>query len=80
MDLVVFGANGPTGRRVVRQALAADHHVTAVTRKPDECPVSSPQLDLFAADVTDLDGVQRALSGWQAVVSTFGVTVRHRDV
>jgi putative NADH-flavin reductase len=73
MDLAVFGANGPTGRQVVRQALAAGHHVTAVTRKPDEYPLSSPRLDVVAADVTDPDDVERALSGSQAVISTFGV-------
>jgi putative NADH-flavin reductase len=74
MDLAVFGANGPTGRLVVRQALTAGHHVTAVTRRPDEFPVSSPHLDVVAADVTEPDGVERVLStGPQAVISTFGV-------
>ena len=73
IDLVVFGANGPTGRRVVRQGLAAGHHVTAVTRKPDEYPVVSPGLDVAAADVTDQDGVDRALAGSQVVISTYGV-------
>ena len=79
MDLAVFGANGPTGRQVVQQALAAGHHVTAVTRKPDGYPLDSPRLDVVAADVTDPDGVERALSGSQAVISTFGVPYsRHR--
>lgn len=72
-DLVVFGANGPTGRRVVRQGLADGHHVTAVTRKPDEYPVDSPRLDVVAADVADQDGVDRALAGSQVVISTYGV-------
>ena len=74
MDLAVFGANGPTGRQVARQALDAGHHVTAVTRKPDQYPMSSPDLDVVAADVTDPDGVGRVLStGPQAVISTYGV-------
>lgn len=73
MDLVVFGANGPTGRRVVSQALAAGHHVTAVTRKPDEYPVTSPSLSIAGADVIDQDAVERAVAGSQAVISTYGV-------
>ena len=73
MRLAVFGANGPTGRLVVRQALAAGHHVAAVTRKPDDYPVSAAHLDVVAADVTDADGVDRAVSGSEAVISTFGV-------
>ncbi len=73
MRLAVFGANGPTGRQVVRQALAAGHHVTAVTRKPAEFPLRSPHLDVVTADVTDPAGVERVLAGPHAVISTFGV-------
>lgn len=73
MDLTVFGANGSSGRQVVSQSLAAGHHVIAVTRKPNEYPLRSPHLDVVAADVTDPDGVDRALSGSHAVISTFGV-------
>lgn len=80
MDLAVFGANGPTGRQVVRQALAAGHHVIASTRKPDEYPLSSPHLDVVAADVTDPDGVEQALSGSQAVISTFGVPYSRKPI
>ena len=80
MDLAVFGANGPTGRQVVRQALTAGHHVTAVTRKPDEYPLTSPHLDVVAADVTDPDGVRRVLSGPQAVISTFGVPYSRNEI
>lgn len=81
MDLAVFGANGPTGRQVVRQALTAGHHVTAVTRKPDEYPLTSPHLDVVAADVTDPDGVGRVLSsGQQAVISTFGVPYSRDEI
>lgn len=73
MHLAVFGANGPTGREVVRQALAAGHHVNASTRKPDEYPLRSPRLNVIAADVTDFAGVERTLIGSQAVISTYGV-------
>ena len=81
MDLAVFGANGPTGRLVVRQALTAGHRVTAVTRRPDEYPLSSPNLDVVSADVTDPDGVGRVLStGPQAVISTYGVPYSRDEI
>jgi len=73
MNLVVFGATGPTGRRVVSQALGSGHHVTAVTRKPSEYPVTSPRLRIAGADVIDQDAVDRAVAGSQAVISTYGV-------
>lgn len=79
-QLVVFGANGPTGRHVVRQALAAGHHVTAVTRKPDEFPLRSEQCDVVVADVMDPDGVDRALAGAGAVISTFGVPYSRGEI
>lgn len=80
MNLVVFGANGPTGRLVVRSALAAGHHVAAVTRRPDRFPVSSPDLEVVVADVTDPDGVDRAVSGASAVISTFGVPYSRSEI
>lgn len=80
MHLAVFGANGPTGRLVVRQALAAGHDVVAVTRRPDAYPLSSPRLDVVAADVTDPDGVQRVLSGAEAVISTYGVPYSRKAI
>ncbi|MCV7013212.1 NAD(P)-dependent oxidoreductase [Mycolicibacterium madagascariense] len=78
--LVVFGANGPTGRRVVGQALAADHRVVAVTRKPAEFPLSSPNLEIVSADVTDPSGVDRAIDGADAVISTYGVPYGRAEI
>lgn len=80
MQVAVFGANGPTGRLVVRRALDAGHRVTAVTRKPDRYPISSPHLSVVAADVTDADGVERAVQGSQAVISTYGVPYGRREI
>lgn len=80
MDLVVFGANGPTGRQVVLLALAAGHHVPAVTRKPDEFPVAHSELTVVTADVTDADAVARALAGQRAVISTYGVPYSRKPI
>ena len=80
MDLVVFGANGPTGRQVVRQALAAGHHVAAVTRKPDEFPVAHSELTVVTADVTDAAAVARAVAGQRAVISTYGVPYSRKPI
>lgn len=73
MKLVVFGANGPTGRQTVEQALAAGHTVTSVTRRPDAFPLSSPRLRIVGADVHDPAAVAGAVAGHDAVVSTLGV-------
>ncbi|MFI1828302.1 NAD(P)H-binding protein [Streptomyces sp. NPDC020412] len=42
MKLVIFGANGPTGRLATQQALAEGHSVTAVTRRPEALASAPP--------------------------------------
>lgn len=73
MKLVIFGANGPTGRQATAQALAAGHQVTAVTRRPEDFPLSGPRLRVVGADVLDRTAVERAVAGHESVISTLGV-------
>jgi len=73
MNLVVFGANGPTGRLVVEKALAAGNRVTAFTRNPDDFPLRHPDLVVAAGDVHDASQVSTAVRGQDAVLSVLGV-------
>lgn len=73
MKFVIFGANGPTGRLAVEQALAEGHDVAAVTRHPDSFPVRSPGLRVVTADVLDAASVDRAVDGGDTVISAVGV-------
>jgi putative NADH-flavin reductase len=72
MRIVVFGANGPTGRQLVDQALTAGHEVTAVTRRPGSVSARAG-LTVVTADVADADAVDTALAGSDAVLSALGV-------
>ncbi|WP_149831266.1 NAD(P)-dependent oxidoreductase [Streptomyces tailanensis] len=80
MKLVVFGANGPTGRQVTEQAVAEGHSVVAVTRRPEEFPLSDPRLRVVGADVEDPAAVERAVAGQEAVISTLGVPYSRNPV
>ncbi len=73
MRLTVFGANGGTGRVLVRQALDAGHTVVAATRRPAEFPFADPCLVIAGADVHDGEAVTKAVEGADAVLSTLGV-------
>ena len=74
MNIVIFGANGPTGRQATAQAVAEGHTVTAVTRRPEAFPPSgSPLLRVVGADVHDAGAVDGAVAGHDAVISTLGV-------
>jgi putative NADH-flavin reductase len=61
MRVVIFGANGATGRLLTEQALDAGHHVVAVTRRPADFPITHRRLRLVEADVLDRHAVDRAV-------------------
>ncbi|WP_227980121.1 NAD(P)-dependent oxidoreductase [Nocardia spumae] len=73
MRITIFGANGPTGRALTGQALAAGHRVTAVTRQPDSFPLRHDRLAVAGADVFDPVAVDAAVAGADAVLSALGV-------
>src|SRR6478672_8914719 len=73
MRIVIFGANGQTGRLATRRALDAGHTTVAVTRRPGDFPFSDPALTVTGADVHDADAVADIVAGADAVLSTLGV-------
>jgi nucleoside-diphosphate-sugar epimerase len=79
MRVAIFGANGPTGRLLTAQALAAGHQVIAVTRHPGGIP---PRVGLRVAeaDATDPGTVSAAVAGSDAVVSVLGVPYSRRPI
>lgn len=72
MKVVVFGATGRTGRRVVERALAAGHEVTGIARTPSKMGTTHERFTLVRGDVLDYDSFADALRGQEAVVSTVG--------
>jgi uncharacterized protein YbjT (DUF2867 family) len=86
LKIAVFGANGGTGRLLVRQALAAGHTVTAVTRNPqaftlgDPLPGGMENLTVVEADVHDPAAVDRAVAGHDVVLSALGVPYGRKPI
>jgi putative NADH-flavin reductase len=80
MSIVVFGANGPTGRLLVSHALAAGHQVIAVTRRPDKFPQQHPNLTVARADVLDAPAVDAVVSGVDAILSALGAPYGRKPV
>lgn len=73
MRIVIFGANGGTGRLLTSQAASAGHEVVAVTRRPDTFPINDPAVEVAAADVHDRAATRSAIAGADVVLSTLGV-------
>lgn len=80
MKLVIFGANGPTGRHVTQQALDKGYTVTAVTRHPEIFPLHHAQLQVLHGDVFDSASVERAVAGQDAVLSSLGVPYSFKPI
>jgi putative NADH-flavin reductase len=72
MKIAVIGAAGRTGRHAVSQALARGHEVVAVARSPGKLDLTGHGLTVAAADVRDADGLAAAVTGVDAIVTTFG--------
>ncbi|GAB3612867.1 NAD(P)-dependent oxidoreductase [Humibacter ginsengisoli] len=80
MKIVVFGANGPTGRLVTRLALERGVSVVAATRSPRAFPFAHENLVVEHADVFDSASVSRAVGGADAVLSALGVPYSRREI
>lgn len=72
MKLTVFGPTGGTGRQIISQALAADHHVTAVARRPQAIAITHPNLTVVEADVLDPAWHGAGIDEAGAVLSALG--------
>lgn len=75
LRLVVLGASGQTGRRVVAGALARGWTVRAVARHATDVLKPAPGLEVQDLDLlgADTDQVRDALDGQDAIISTLGV-------
>ncbi|MBX5450973.1 NAD(P)-dependent oxidoreductase [Thermogemmatispora sp.] len=72
MKLVVFGATGNIGQRIIQEALNRGHEVKGVARHPERLTLSHPRLSLEAGNVLDPAAVARLVSGYDAVISAVG--------
>jgi uncharacterized protein YbjT (DUF2867 family) len=90
MRITVIGASGGIGREVVRQAVAAEHEVTAVVRDSprsaaalrewERVPVGAPgRLQVAVVDSVSPGALVGAVSGRDAVVSALGPQGRSAD-
>jgi len=73
VKLTVFGASGPTGQRLVSQAVDRGHEVTAAVASSAPDSRFRPAVETVEVDVYEGDGVETAVAGASAVC----VVLRH---
>jgi putative NADH-flavin reductase len=71
MRLLLYGATGMVGQRILAEAVERGHEVTAAARNPDRVQ-QLPGVTLRQGDVLDADSVASHASGHDAIVSAVG--------
>jgi putative NADH-flavin reductase len=66
--IIVFGASGRVGSRVVNEALDRGHDVTAVTRNPSASGQQDGQAEVVEGDILDVTRVAELVTGQDVVV------------
>ena len=70
LDILVYGATGKVGSQIVNEALARGHHVTAVSRHPEEITLRDPNLQVARGDLLDRDSIRQLVAGRDVVIES----------
>jgi putative NADH-flavin reductase len=69
MKILVLGATGRVGSRVVAHALRDGHQVTALVRNPEKVTLKDKKLQIVQGNVLNKQDVEHAMSGKDLVIS-----------
>jgi putative NADH-flavin reductase len=78
VKIIVFGANGRQGSRIVTEALNRGHQVTAAVRAEDRAGNVDPRADIVVSDALDPARITAVAVGHDAAVNA--TRERHADV
>ncbi len=73
MRLLILGATGKTGTRLIDLALARGHAVTAFVRSPSKLAGSSSRIQIVGGDPRSATELSRVMPGHDVVLSALGV-------
>lgn len=71
MKVVLFGANGDTGKEIMKALLARGHTVVAAVRRPETIEAKDG-ITIAKIDLNDTRSVTSAISGGDVVISALG--------
>ncbi|KAH8547914.1 NAD(P)-binding protein [Umbelopsis sp. PMI_123] len=78
MRLLIFGATGPTGREIIRKALASNCQVNVMVRNPGKLPDDvKNDITVFKGELTDKETILASMDGVDAIISALGPLVGH---
>jgi putative NADH-flavin reductase len=66
MKVILYGASGRSGSRILKELEARGHDVTAVVRHPENLPAGTRSL---RDDLSDVNRIAQIIDGSDAVIS-----------
>ncbi|PCH33258.1 NAD(P)-binding protein [Wolfiporia cocos MD-104 SS10] len=75
MHLLILGGTGPSGIKLIEEALVASHTIVVYVRSPGKLPeaiASNPSVTVIEGQLTDVEKLTAALEGVHAVLSALG--------
>jgi putative NADH-flavin reductase len=79
MKVAIIGASGNIGSKILDEALARGHQVTAIVRHPEKIQVGNPKLAVLKGDVLS-DAVDALVKGHDAVISSYNPGWNNPDI
>jgi hypothetical protein len=70
MKIVLYGASGMVGSRILAEALARHHEVVAVVRNPEKI-AAQPHLTIASGDATDAASIAATAAGADLAISAY---------
>ena len=79
--MLLLGANGRTGREIIRLSLNANSPITAVVRNKESLnDINHPLLEVIEADATNSEQLRPIIANHETIISTLGPkTPRGKD-
>jgi putative NADH-flavin reductase len=80
MRVLILGATGAVGILLIREALSRSHTVVIFARSPEKLPTdisNNRAIVIIKGQLSDSDGLSKAMEGVDVVVSALGPTVRN---
>lgn len=74
MHILILGATGRTGERLLHEALADGYRVTILVRDRRKIGISSGKLTVIESLTLDADSLGMAVAGCDAVISTLNIS------
>jgi hypothetical protein len=71
MKIVLYGATGNAGSRILTELLGRGHEVVAIVRDPEKLDPNNG-LTVQQGDLSSVEAIAEAIGGAQAVVSAYG--------